>query len=306
MSKIEKLTIGRKRFDLLKELNAFKSDIQEKAKSSDYEKNVFLMMKFRRDNELLSEFIISTLSDNGLNCVRADMIEWSITGDSVTNPLAVLYCCKYGIALFDEPEEGQNFSPNVAYELGIMHYQHKPCLILINKTIVTAKPFDIVGKIHYSYSERLEVKGHIEKWLKKIKANGDNGNEKIEEIAVALVKKGKSFLLTKRKEKEGDLLWAFPAKRLKPKSHEETALVKECYDETNVNISIVRLIGQREITRNGKRLLLKYWLCSYRSGAIKPKDTDELEEVKWVRGKDAINLISSDLYLPIKKILTAQ
>lgn len=122
MSKIETIAINKKRFDLLKELNSFKKEMYGKISATDYDKNVFLMMKYRPDNKDLSDFIISTLEANGLNGVRADMNDWNITGDNVSNPLAVLYCCKYGIALFDAPEKRQNFSPNVAYELGIMHY----------------------------------------------------------------------------------------------------------------------------------------------------------------------------------------
>ena len=93
-----------------------------------FERNVFLMMKFRDGNRPVFDFIKESLAANGLNCVRADDKEWQITRD-VYNPVAVLYCCKYGIALFDEAETGSTYNPNVAYELGMMHLQGKECLI---------------------------------------------------------------------------------------------------------------------------------------------------------------------------------
>ena len=45
-------------------------------------------------------------------------------------PGRCVHCCKYGIALFDELEEHQAYSANVAYELGMMHQQQKHCLVL--------------------------------------------------------------------------------------------------------------------------------------------------------------------------------
>jgi CheY-like chemotaxis protein len=125
---------GEGTFELIKPLIGFKADIEKRLMQFDYGKNVFLMMKLRSTNTDLSDYIIETLKENGLRGVRADQHEWNIT-KNVYNPIAVLYCCKFGIALFDEPEEKQAFSPNVAYELGIMHHQNKNCLILKHRLI---------------------------------------------------------------------------------------------------------------------------------------------------------------------------
>ena len=115
--------------ELITPLIGYKEKLQRQLNRYPYEKNVFLMMKFRDNNKEFYNFIKRELGKKGLNCVRADEAEWNLTND-VYNPLAVLCCCKYGIALFDEPEEGAQYNPNVAYELGIMHYQKKDCLIL--------------------------------------------------------------------------------------------------------------------------------------------------------------------------------
>ena len=69
------------------------------------------MMKYRNYNKKLSDYIIEVLKQNNLNGVRADMRNWNITAGSIQNPLAVLYCCKYGIALFDKPDDGQDYGP---------------------------------------------------------------------------------------------------------------------------------------------------------------------------------------------------
>src|SRR6266478_182937 len=101
-------------FSLIRPLVGFRSLLEKQLAKFPFEKNVFLMLRFRDANKPLSDFIIETLSDAGLNGVRADDDDWSITKD-VYNPIAVLYCCKYGIALLDEPEAHQAYNPNVIY-----------------------------------------------------------------------------------------------------------------------------------------------------------------------------------------------
>jgi uncharacterized lipoprotein YehR (DUF1307 family) len=81
--------------------------------------------------------------------------------------IAVLYCCKFGIALFDEPEEHQAYSANVAYELGMMHYQNKDCLILRHSSL-PAFPFDLIKNLYMPYNRDLEVKRKIADWIKQI------------------------------------------------------------------------------------------------------------------------------------------
>ncbi len=155
------------RLPILKPLIGFKKAIQSHIERYPYDRNVFLMMKFRESNRLIFRFIKSHLEKNGFNCVRADQREWNIT-NNVYNPVAVLYCCKYGIVLFDEPEKGNYFSPNVAYELGMMHLQGKECLILRHISL-PSMPFDLVGDLHKPYSKDLELEDIVLDWIEKIK-----------------------------------------------------------------------------------------------------------------------------------------
>ena len=143
-----------------------RDDMLARLRVRPYERNVFLMMKFRSKNEDVFEFIASSLQQRGFECVRADQPEWNITAD-VYNPVAVLHCCKYGIALFDEAEELNSFSPNVAYELGMMHLQRKRCLIL-RHTSLPPMPFDLIKDLHKPYTKDLELRRLVERWLNEI------------------------------------------------------------------------------------------------------------------------------------------
>lgn len=150
-------------------LVGFKKRMLEKIEKYPFDKNVFLMMKFRGNNLKLYQYIQKTLESHGLNCVRADQEFWDITRNTY-NPIAVLYCCKYGIALFDEPEAGNDYSPNVAYELGVMHSQAKECLVLRSSKIKTV-PFDLVKELYVDYGDSLEIEGILNNWVKKIKSS---------------------------------------------------------------------------------------------------------------------------------------
>ncbi len=153
-------------FRVMKALVGFRGDIERQIIRFPFEKNVFLMMRFRKENKSLSDFIIKTLSEAGLNGVRADHSDWNLT-NNVYNPIAVLYCCKYGIALFDKAETNQAYNPNVIYELGMMHELGRECLILRNDTL-PAVPFDLIKDLYMPYRGKLAVRTNIQRWIQRI------------------------------------------------------------------------------------------------------------------------------------------
>lgn len=158
------------KFELISALRGYKKEIQRRLNKYPYDKNVFLMMKFRDNNKVTYKYIKRELEKYGYNCVRADEKEWkNITGTSF-NPMAVVYCCKYGIALFDEPEEGAYYNPNVAYELGMMQTQNKRCLILKHYSLPNP-PFDIVKDLYQVYNKEIEFENILSDWITGLEDN---------------------------------------------------------------------------------------------------------------------------------------
>jgi hypothetical protein len=153
-------------FRIMKALVGFREEIERQLERFPFEKNVFLMMRFRRENRPLSDFIIKNLSAAGLNGVRADQPDWNLT-NNVYNPIAVLYCCKYGIALFDEAEKDQAYNPNVIYELGMMHSLRRDCIILRNDSLPPV-PFDLIKDLYRPYGGKIAVRTNIQLWLQRI------------------------------------------------------------------------------------------------------------------------------------------
>lgn len=153
-------------FDLPKALEGFKRDIERQLVRFPFNRNVFLMMKFRPGNRDVANYIIENLAARGFNGARADDHAWNLT-DNVYNPIAVLHCCKYGIALFDEPETSQSYSANVAYELGMMHQQNKRCLILKHASLPSV-PFDLIKDLYVEYERDLVLRQKVERWLDQL------------------------------------------------------------------------------------------------------------------------------------------
>ena len=159
------------KYELISPLYGYKKIIQNKLEEFPFEKNVFLMMKFRDENQGTYKYIEKELKNNGFNCVRADDKEWAHITDTSFNPMAVLYCCKYGIALFDEAEKGSTYNPNVAYELGMMQCQNKRCLILKHSSLPNP-PFDIVKDLYITYTKEIEIEEILSNWLISLKGKG--------------------------------------------------------------------------------------------------------------------------------------
>jgi hypothetical protein len=55
-----------------------------------------------------------------------------------------------GIAIFDQADVRQEFNPNVAYELGMLHLLGRDCLILKHQSL-TALHTDILMKLYHEY-----------------------------------------------------------------------------------------------------------------------------------------------------------
>jgi hypothetical protein len=133
-----------------------------------FERNVFLMMKYRDHNRHVGDIIRAAVERAGLKLWLANEVR--ITDELASNMISCLLCCKYGIALFDEPEDQQHINPNVAYELGMMHLLDRECLILKSKNVSIQS--DILAKLYVSYDPATpgDIIRLTQKWLIEVGA----------------------------------------------------------------------------------------------------------------------------------------
>jgi len=113
-----------------------------------FDRCVFIMIRYRPENERLRGVLKDVLGQNGYQGIVA--ADHRIT-DDLYNPVACLLCCAKGIAVFDQPEETQIFNPNVAYELGMMHLLGRDVLIL-KHTSLAALHTDVLMRLYEEYS----------------------------------------------------------------------------------------------------------------------------------------------------------
>lgn len=121
------------------------------------------------------------------------------------------------------------------------------------------------------------------------------------EVSVAVVYKGKKVLMVKRRQKEGKLMWQFPAGVVRFAEKTATRAVIECLEETSVHCKAVKRFGKR--VHPDTNVIIHYWLCKYLSGKLHNNDTVENEQVRWVAKKAALKLGTSNFYEPVKKFL---
>ncbi len=139
----------------------WKSKLEAFLNQRPFDRSIFIMVRYRRLNRALVSRIKAALAKNGFYGVLAS--EHNLT-DDLYNPIACLLCCSRGLAVFDRPESGQTFNPNVAYELGTMHLLGRDCLIL-KHTLLKVLHADILMKLYLEYKTVNQAEKHINNWL---------------------------------------------------------------------------------------------------------------------------------------------
>jgi 8-oxo-dGTP pyrophosphatase MutT (NUDIX family) len=110
--------------------------------------------------------------------------------------------------------------------------------------------------------------------------------------------------LVRRREQEGKLRWQFPGGVVRGDQADKDVAEREAFEETNIKCRAVRKVGQR--VHPDTKALVHYWLCQYIEGKEVLRDTKDLAEVRWVTPKNAFELITSDIYPHLKKVLRAE
>lgn len=142
----------------------WKSRMEAFLREHPFDNSVFIMVRYRKRNDELIKSAKDALQKGGLFGVVAS--EHSLT-DDLYNPIACLLCCSRGIAIFDRAEKEQQFNPNVAYELGMLHLLNRRCLILKHKTLKTLQT-DILMKLYEPFSGPTHVSNLTASWIQKL------------------------------------------------------------------------------------------------------------------------------------------
>ena len=158
----------------------YDNELQKLLKKSPYEKSVFIMMPFGKNDLRLNKItdtIKDTLKEYGLYGWRADDPEREIMEDIWDNVVVNMLSCKYGIAVFVDKKvldrysdrEVVVFNANIALEVGFMKSRGQDVLLLKDKPLKKL-PTDIISKLYEEFdfnNPEPGVKNAIIRWVKK-------------------------------------------------------------------------------------------------------------------------------------------
>lgn len=122
-------------------------------------------------------------------------------------------------------------------------------------------------------------------------------------IAAAIIVHEGRVLMVRRRISEGKLSWQFPAGEVEPGETREDAAVRETKEETGLNVSVVKLLGERVHPATGR--LMSYTACEVLSGTAHVADTEELAELAWAAHDQIPEYVPYGLFGPVQEYLDA-
>ncbi|MCP3822609.1 NUDIX hydrolase [Streptomyces sp. A3M-1-3] len=120
-------------------------------------------------------------------------------------------------------------------------------------------------------------------------------------IAAAIVVHEGRVLMVRRRVSEGQLSWQFPAGEVEPSEAREDAAVRETKEETGLDVTAVKLLGERIHPATGR--LMCYTACEIVGGSAYVADADELAELAWVTLAEMPQYVPYGLFEPVQQHL---
>lgn len=100
------------------------------------------------------------------------------------------------------------------------------------------------------------------------------------DVVAAIIKKDNLYLIAQRnRDKYMGLKWEFPGGKVEPNETLQEALLREIYEELNVNINIHEKLAEERYKDNEINISLHYFLCTIKDGVI---NLNEHEGMAWV------------------------
>ncbi|OLZ72541.1 NUDIX hydrolase [Streptomyces amritsarensis] len=120
-------------------------------------------------------------------------------------------------------------------------------------------------------------------------------------ISAAIIVANGRVLMIKRRVKEGELSWQFPAGGIEHGESPEEAAVRETLEETGLTVEAVKLLGERVHPKTGRSM--SYTACSLIEGVAIVGDTEEIAEVEWVSHGEIPERVPYGLFEPVQEYL---
>jgi len=87
-------------------------------------------------------------------------------------------------------------------------------------------------------------------------------------VVAALIEKNGSYLLAQRSTGSLAGKWEFPGGKVEKGESEESAIVREIYEEFHISVKCEEFVCSNSIVDDDKKIELKLYRCSYLSGEV--------------------------------------
>lgn len=122
-------------------------------------------------------------------------------------------------------------------------------------------------------------------------------------IAAAIIVKDGQVLMVRRRVKEGQLSWQFPAGEVEPGESGEEAAVRETREEVGLTVAAIEPLGERVHPATGRTMV--YVACEVVDGTPYVADEDELAEVEWCDRGKLVEHVPYPLFGPVQEYVDA-
>ncbi|PRY17011.1 NUDIX hydrolase [Pseudosporangium ferrugineum] len=122
-------------------------------------------------------------------------------------------------------------------------------------------------------------------------------------IAAAIIVHDGQVLMVRRRVKEGQLSWQFPAGEVEAGESADDAAVRETLEETGLTVRAAGSLGKRVHPNTGRTML--YVACDVVEGAAHVADEEELAEVAWCDRATLTAYVPYPFFAPVQEHLDA-
>jgi 8-oxo-dGTP pyrophosphatase MutT (NUDIX family) len=119
-------------------------------------------------------------------------------------------------------------------------------------------------------------------------------------VAAIIVDEGR-VLMVRRRVREGDLSWQFPAGELEPGESFDAAAMRETHEEVGLAIKATQLLGERIHPATGRQMA--YVACDKVSGTAAVVDQDELDALAWCTRSELAERVPHPLFPAVQEYL---
>lgn len=120
-------------------------------------------------------------------------------------------------------------------------------------------------------------------------------------VSMAIIAHDGAVLMIRRRQKEGELLWAFPGGAVEDGETPEEAAVREVAEEVGLTVVAEKVLGDRVHPKTGRAMV--YTACTVEGGELSVLDQDEIAEVAWVKHGDIPAHVPYGLFEPVQAYL---